>query len=147
MSPWCVWISRLNVSIACEGSLTRSCAVTCRKYGVYGRWKTHALLRRRGWVIGRDQTERLMRPSGVRGVRRSRRGFTTRAGSAIDQPKDSRASRVHRVKPTPTVGAAVTSVATWRGFAWATFITDVFSRRIIGWNVESMLRAESLPLQ
>lgn len=29
-------------------------------YGVYGRRKMHALMRRQGWDIGRDQTERLM---------------------------------------------------------------------------------------
>ena len=37
-------------------------------YGVYGRRKMHALMRRQGWDIGRDQTERLMRLAGVRGV-------------------------------------------------------------------------------
>ena len=35
-------------------------------YGVYGRRKMHALMRRQGWVIGRDQTERLMCLAGVR---------------------------------------------------------------------------------
>ena len=35
-------------------------------YGVYGRRKMHALMRRQGWDIGRDQTERLMRLAGVR---------------------------------------------------------------------------------
>jgi hypothetical protein len=43
-------------------------------YGVYGRRKMHALMRRQGWDIGRDQTERLMRLAGVRGVRKSKRG-------------------------------------------------------------------------
>lgn len=43
-----------------------------RKYGVYGRRKMHALLRREGWEIGRDQTERLMKLAGVRGVRKSK---------------------------------------------------------------------------
>ena len=33
-------------------------------YGVYGRRRMHALLRRQGWDIGRDQTERLMRVAG-----------------------------------------------------------------------------------
>ena len=37
-------------------------------YGVYGRRKMHALMRRQGWDVGRDQTERLMRLAGVRGV-------------------------------------------------------------------------------
>src|SRR5690606_639976 len=39
-------------------------------YGVYGRRKMHALMRRQGWDIGRDQTERLMRLAGVRGVKK-----------------------------------------------------------------------------
>lgn len=29
-------------------------------YGVYGRRKMHALMRRQGWDVGRDQTERLI---------------------------------------------------------------------------------------
>ena len=49
-----------------------------KHYGVYGRRKMHALLRREGWQIGRDQTERLMKLAGVRDVRRSKRAFTTR---------------------------------------------------------------------
>ncbi len=43
-------------------------------YGVYGVCKMHALLRRQGWVIGRDQTGRLMPIAGVYGVKRSSAG-------------------------------------------------------------------------
>lgn len=32
-------------------------------------------------------------------------------------------------------------------FAYVTFVTDVFSRRIVGWNVASTLRSEVLPLR
>ena len=48
-------------------------------YGVYGRRKMHALMRRQGWQVGRDQTARLMKLAGVEGVRRSKRTFTTRS--------------------------------------------------------------------
>ena len=34
-------------------------------YSVYGRRKMHALLRRQGWEIGRDQTECIMHLAGV----------------------------------------------------------------------------------
>lgn len=43
--------------------------------------------------------------------------------------------------------ADITYVAMWSGFAYVAFITDVFSRRIVGWNVASTLRADVLPLQ
>jgi putative transposase len=57
-------------------------------YGVYGRRKMHALLRRQGWAVGRDQTERLMRLAGVRGVKRSKRVFTTKPDPQLSKPKD-----------------------------------------------------------
>jgi putative transposase len=38
--------------------------------------------------------------------------------------------------------ADVTYVATWSGFAYAAFVTDVFSRRIVGWRVANTLRAD-----
>ena len=36
---------------------------------------------------------------------------------------------------------------TWQGFAYVAFVTDVYSRRIVGWNVASTLKADMLPLQ
>jgi putative transposase len=56
--------------------------------GVYGRRKMHALMSRQGWDIGRDQTERLMRAAGVRGVKRSKKVFTTKRDPAAPLPAD-----------------------------------------------------------
>ena len=69
-------------------------------YGVYGRRKMHALLRRQDWEIGRDQTERLMRLAGVRGVKKSTRVFTTRSDKIATLPSDL----VHRARPSPPLG-------------------------------------------
>ncbi len=71
-------------------------------YGVYGRRKMHALMRRQGWDIGRDQTERLMRLAGVRGVKKSKRVFTTRSDKTAALPSDlvnrrSRCSSMNRI--------------------------------------------------
>lgn len=57
-------------------------------YGVYGRRKMHALLKRHGWQVGRDQTERLMSQAGVRRVKRSRKVFTTKSDPAAAKPRD-----------------------------------------------------------
>ena len=35
---------------------------------------------------------------------------------------------------------------TWQGFAYVAFVIDVYSRRIVGWNVASTLKADMLPL-
>jgi putative transposase len=38
-------------------------------------------------------------------------------------------------------------VCTWQGFAYVAFVTDVFSKRILGWNVAATLNADIRPLQ
>ena len=116
-------------------------------YGVYGRRKMHALLRRQGWGIGRDQTERLMRLAGVRGVKRSKKVFTTKSDPTVEKPKDLVQRRFTAPGPRRLWVADVTYVATWSGFAYVAFVTDVYSRRIVGWNVAATLKAEILPLQ
>lgn len=44
-------------------------------------------------------------------------------------------------------GRPYTYVRTWAGFAYVAFVTDVYSRKIVGWNVAPTLRADILPLQ
>jgi transposase InsO family protein len=116
-------------------------------YGVYGVRKMHALMRRRGWDIGRDQTARLMRIAGVQGVKRSKKVFTTKPDPAAVKPADLVQRRFHAAAPRRLWVADITYVATWSGFAYVAFVTDVYSRRIVGWNVASTLRADILPLQ
>jgi putative transposase len=116
-------------------------------YGVYGVRKMHALMRRQGWVIGRDQTARIMRGRGLAGVRRSKKVFTTRRDPAASKPADLVKRQFTAIAPRRLWVAGVTYVATWQGFAYVAFITDVYSRRITGWNVAATLRADILPLQ
>jgi transposase InsO family protein/pimeloyl-ACP methyl ester carboxylesterase len=116
-------------------------------YSVYGRRKLHALMRRQGWNIGRDQTERLMRRAGVRGVRKSKREFATRPDKLAVLPSDLVNRRFTAPAPRRLWVCDVTYVATWSGFAYVAFVTDVYSRRIVGWNVAATLRSEILPMQ
>ena len=105
----------------------------------------HRSLKRQGWDIGRDQTVRIMRSLGLRGVRRSKRAFTTKSDPAGSRP-------THLVKRRFTADATrrlwvvdVTYVRTWQAFAYVAyvaFVTDIFSRRIAGWNVAATLRAD-----
>jgi len=116
-------------------------------YSVYGRRKMHALLRRQGWNVGRDQTERLMRAAGVRGVRKSKRVFTTRPDRTASLASDLVNRRFRADAPRRLWVCDVTYVATWSGFAYVAFVTDVYARRIVGWNVAGTLRSEILPMQ
>jgi len=116
-------------------------------YGVYGVRKMHALMGRQGWQIGRDQTARLMRLAGVQGVKRSKKTFTTKADPVLERPTDLVQRRFTAAAPCRLWVADITYVATWSGFAYVAFVIDVYSRRIVGWNVASTLKADILPLQ
>jgi putative transposase len=116
-------------------------------YGVCGVRKMHALMRRQGWVIGRDQTARIMRTQGLRGVRRSKKVLATRPGPAAARPADLVRRQFTATAPRRLRVADITCVRTWQGFAYVAFITDAYSRRIAGWNVAATLKAGILPLQ
>ena len=103
-------------------------------YGVYGVRNIHALMRRQGWEVGRDQTARLMGIAGVQGVKRSKKVFTTKSDPAAVKPADLVQRRFQAFAPRRLWVADITYVATWPGFAYVAFVTDVYSRRIVGWN-------------
>jgi putative transposase len=116
-------------------------------YGVYGVRKMHALMARQGWALGRDQTGRIMRSLGLQGVKRSKRVFTTKSDPAGMKPKDLVQRRFTAPAPCRLWVVDITYVRTWQGFAYVAFVTDVFARKIVGFNVASTLKADILPLQ
>ncbi len=115
--------------------------------GVYGIRKLWHAMRRAGHDLGRDQVGRLMRIVGIEGARRGEHRTTTTVRSA-----DATAARypdlVQRRWRTPTRPdewwcADFTYVWTLSGFVYVAFLTDVFSRRILGWRVTT---SKSTPL-
>jgi putative transposase len=116
-------------------------------YGVYGARKMHALIKREGWEIGRDQTARIMRKHGLRGVKRSKKVFTTKPDRAGSRPLDLVKRDFKPAAPKRLWVADITYVRTWQGFAYVAFVTDAYSRRIVGWNVAQTLKADILSLQ
>lgn len=67
---------------------------------VYWAGKMHAKLQREVWVIGRDLTARLMKLAGVRGVRRSKKVYTTKSNSKYPPPGDKVERRFSSSGPT-----------------------------------------------
>jgi putative transposase len=103
---------------------------------VYGALKLWAEMRRRGHRMGRDQVSRLMAIAGIEGIRRgAHRTRTTLAEpTAVRHP-----DLVKREWNTPTHPdqwwvADFTYVWTLAGFCYVSFVTDVYSRRILGWR-------------
>jgi putative transposase len=111
-------------------------------YGVRKMW--HAA-RRAGLRIGRDQVGRLMRIAGIQGVRRGahRTATTTRDERAPRHPDLVKRGWKTPNRPDAIWVADFTYVWTASGFCYVSFITDVYSRRILGWRV-SMSKTSDL---
>jgi putative transposase len=117
--------------------------------GLYGVRKMHAALGRQGGVDGapvsRRLVERLMRGAGIQGARRGRRFVTTKADAAAARPPDLVRREFRASAPNRLWVVDFTYVPTWSGMAFTAFVSDVFSRRIVGWRTTSSMPT-SLPL-
>ena len=111
-------------------------------FSVYGTRKMWKAMRRAGHDVGRDQVARLMRNEGLYGVRRAKKvRTTTRDDSALRSP-DLVERNFTASAPNELWVTDLTYVPTWQGVAYVCFITDVFSRNIVGWRVASHMRTE-----
>lgn len=112
----------------------------CRVYGAPKIWSQ---LNREGIRVARCTVERLMRDLGIQGAVR---GKTKRTTIPADDPGARPADLVDRQfvasAPNRLWVADLTYVRTWSGFVYVSFVTDVFSRRIVGWQASRSLRTD-----
>jgi putative transposase len=116
--------------------------VHTENFEVYGARKVWRQLNREGIGVGRCRVERLMRQMGLAGRVRGKKKRTTIPADISARPADLVDRRFVATAPNQLWIADITYVATWSGFAYAAFVTDVFSRRIVGWRVANTLRAD-----
>ena len=109
---------------------------------VYGVRKVWHQLKREGIVVPRCTVARLMRQLGLRGAVRGRRFKTTQPSESAHRPQDLVERDFTAERPNQLWVSDLTYIATWRGFVYAAFVIDVFSRRIIGWRVSNTLKTE-----
>ena len=139
-----MWVHHLDVSYRAAKSRPASARalrdtilieelkrIHAENYSVYGVRRMHHAMRRAGWQIGRDQVARVMKLAGVEGVRRGRKPITTRPAGEPDARPDLVERCFTAQRPSQL---------------WVAFITDVYSRRIVGWAVSGSLHTAGLPL-
>lgn len=111
-------------------------------YHVYGARKVWRQLNREGINVARCTVERLMARHGLAGRVRGRKKRTTIPADVTARPGDLVERRFRATAPNQLWIADITYVATWAGFVYTAFVTDVFSRRILGWRTSTSLRAD-----
>ena len=107
---------------------------------VYGVRKVWWQLQREGIDVARCTVERLMASEGLKGAVRGKKRRTTvpngQAGRAPDLvDRDFSAERPNRLWV-----ADFTYVAAWSGVVYVAFVIDAFSRRIVGWKVDTSMK-------
>ncbi|SNR91850.1 Transposase InsO and inactivated derivatives [Haloechinothrix alba] len=111
---------------------------------LYGTHKVWTQLQREGIEVARCTVERLMRSHGLSGaVSRRGRPRTTVATSVQEQPADLVGRDFRAPGPNRLWVSDLTYVPLTEGrFCYAAFVTDVFSRAIVGWQVADTLETE-----
>ena len=84
--------------------------------------------------VARCTVERLMGDLGLRGVRRAKSPRTTRSAPREQCPADLVKRHFEAFAPNELWVADITYVRTFSGWVYVAFVTDVYSRRIIGWQ-------------
>ena len=111
-------------------------------YGVYGVRKVHAELRRQGHEVAQCTVRRLMKTAGLHGISRAKGPRTTIAGRGPDDRPDLVKRKFTATAPDQLWVADITYCRTFAGWVYAAFVTDVYSRRVVGWQLSKSLRTD-----
>jgi putative transposase len=118
-------------------------AIHRRSKGVYGSPNIHAeLADDHGIRVGRKRVARLMRAAGLRGATLRRHVVTTQPDFQAPRAIDLVERRFYSEGPDRLWVADITYIPTWSGFLYLAMVMDVYSRRIVGWAMETHLRTE-----
>jgi putative transposase len=110
--------------------------------GTYGAPRIHRDLRAAGVRVGRKRVARLLKQAGLRGVSR-RKWVTTTVRAAHARPAPDLVQRQFSATgPNQLWVADITYVPTWSGTLFLAVVLDVWSRRVVGWAMETHLRTE-----
>jgi putative transposase len=111
--------------------------------GVYGARRIHAeLAQARGIRVGKKRIERLMREAGISGLVTRRRGKTTIRVPGVRTVPDLVERDFRPSEPDRLWVADITYLRTFEGWLYLAAIQDAYSRRIVGWAMDSHKRAE-----
>ena len=114
-----------------------------RSRGAYGSPMIHAeLADEHGIRVGRKRVARLMRASGLRGTTLRKFVVTTERADQPSAVTDLVERRFYAERPNRLWVADATYIPTWSGFLYLAIVLDVFSRKVVGWAMETQLRSE-----
>lgn len=110
--------------------------------GRYGSPRVHAALGAHGRRVGRKRVARLMRSMGLSARRRRRFRRTTDSAQAFPVAPNLLDRNFTASAPDRAWLADLTYIWTVEGWLYLAVVLDLFSRRVVGWTMESHLGHE-----
>lgn len=118
---------------------TRIRAIHAASRGRYGSPRIHRALHAEGERLGRNRVIRLMRAEQLRGRPHRRFRVTTHADPAA-APAPNLLNQVFQAPaPNRVWTADMTAIPTGEGWLYLAVLLDLYSRRIVGWAIRSMM--------
>ena len=101
----------------------------------------YAELRDEGWRVNHKRVARLMALNGLQGASRRKKWRTTKRDKDARPAPDLVDRNFTADRPDQLWVADITYVPTWSGFLYLAVVVDAYSRRVVGWSMESHLRS------
>jgi putative transposase len=117
-------------------------AIHTHSRGTYGSPRVHAELAAEGVRVGRKRVARLMQETGLQGVSRRRSPITTLREPHLRPAPDLVGRDFSASGPDELWVADITYVPTLSGFLYLAVVIDAYSRRVVGWAMDTHLRTE-----
>jgi putative transposase len=126
-----------------ERLLARIRQVHEQNFECYGYPRVWHELQRQGEQAGRDRVARLMRQEGIRGAKRRGKPWRTTVADPNAQKRPDLVERDFTADAPDRLWVGdLTYLRTWEGRMYFAFLTDVFSRMIVGWQIASHMRTD-----
>ena len=118
-------------------------AIHRRSREAYGSPSIHAELADDYQIrVGRKRVARLMRQAGLRGATLRKYVVTTQSDPAAAKPTDLVERRFYAEAPDQLWVADMTYVPSWSGWLYLAMVMDVYSRKIVGWAMDTNMRTQ-----
>ena len=101
---------------------------------IYGSPRVHCVLREDRVACGEKRIARLMRDNQIQGVSRRRAWCVTTQRNKRERPAPDLVNRQFVATGINQLWVAdMTYIPTWAGFIYLAVVTDIYSRKVVGW--------------
>ena len=108
----------------------------------YGSPRVYAQLKKEGYSCNQKKVARLMRQEGLRSQRKYRRVVTTNSNHCFPVAPNLLNRNFHVDRPNQKWVGDITYIPTAEGWLYLASILDLFSRKVVGWEMSSYIDAD-----